>query len=348
MKLHSTQTEVRLIRRPIGMPQDQDFEFAQVSIPDLQADQVLIEVKYLSLDPYMRGRMDDAQSYAAAVSLGSRMEGGGVGHVIATASEKFQVGDIVFGMFGWSTHAVMPANTLRRLDPTRAPLTTALGVLGMPGFTGWYGLTELGRPQTGETLVVGAATGPVGSMVGQLAKLQGLRVIGIAGGPEKCVLARETFGFDACIDHRAFDNVGDLRQAIAQAAPNGVDIYFENIAGKTLKAIVPLMNTHGRIPVCGMVSWYNAGALGAHADNQGPDTLPHLWRTILVSRLCVNGFIISDHWDRYGDFLSDVTPKLGNGITYLENITQGLDQIIPAFQRMLVGENTGKTIVQVA
>ena len=344
----TTQTEVRLIRRPMGMPQPDDFEFATLPIPDLQPDQVLIEATHLSLDPYMRGRMDDAKSYAAAVPLGARMEGGGVGRVIASASDKFKGGDMVFGILGWATHAVLPASTLRRLDPTRAPVTTALGVLGMPGFTGWYGLTELGRPKAGETLVVGAATGPVGSMVGQLAKLQGLRVIGIAGGPEKCALAQDTFGFDQCIDHRAHDSARDLRHAIAQAAPDGVDIYFENIAGKTLDAILPLMNTHGRIPVCGMVSWYNAGALGANTQTQGPDTLPRLWRSILVSRLSVNGFIISDHWDHYGAFLADVAPKLGHGITYHEDISQGLDQIIPAFQRMLLGQNTGKTIVQVA
>ena len=224
-------------------------------------------------------------------------------------------------------------------------MTAALGVLGMPGFTGWAGLTEYGRPKAGETLVVGAATGPVGSMVGQLAKSLGLRVIGIAGGAEKCQMAIETFGFDACLDHRAYDDAKALRAALADACPDGIDIYFENIAGKVLEAVLPLMNVGGRIPLCGMIAWYNAGALGA---NQGGevDQLPKLWRTILVKRLHVHGFIITDHFHRFGDFLKQVGPKVAGGeIRFVEDLAVGLENAPAAFMAMLGGGNTGKQIV---
>jgi NADPH-dependent curcumin reductase CurA len=290
--------------------------------------------------------MDDAKSYAAPVPIGGVMEAGGVGEVIASQSPHFTVGDMAFGMFGWASHGCLPANQMRKLDDT-LPTSTALGVLGMPGFTGWYGLTQLGRPKAGETLVVAAATGPVGSMVGQMAKARGLRTVAIAGGADKCALALEKFGFDAAIDHHAHENASSLRKAIAEAAPKGIDIYFENVGGKVFEAVLPLMNTFGRIPVCGMISGYNAGALGGGAVAEGPDRLPVLWRSILVKQMSVNGFIISNHYDEYPTFLKEVAPLVATGqLAYLEDIVEGLENAPRAFMGLLEGRNIGKQIVK--
>lgn len=336
---------ITLASRPSGAPTAANFALETLPIPAPAAGEVLVRVHYMSLDPYMRGRMDDAKSYAAPVPIGGTMEGGGVGEVIASNADGFTPGDKVLGMFGWATHAVADPSTLRKLDPNAAPITTALGVLGMPGFTGWHGLMEYGRPQKGETLVVAAATGPVGSMVGQLAKALGLHTIGIAGGADKCAIATDTFGFDTCIDHRAHDDARSLRAAIKQAAPNGIDIYFENVGGKVLEAVMPLMNPHGRIPICGMISWYNAGGLGAGANTDL--SAAALWRTILVNFLSVNGFIISNHWDRYPAFLAEVGPKVLSGdVKVVEDIAEGLENAPAAFMGLLQGKNVGKQIVK--
>lgn len=338
---------IALASRPVGAPSAENFRYEAKDMPVPGDGEVLIKVHYMSLDPYMRGRMDDAKSYAAPVPIGGTMEGGGVGEVIASNSPQFQPGDFAFGMLGWATHAVAPGNMLRKLDPSHGPITAALGVLGMPGFTGWHGLTEYGRPKEGETLVVAAATGPVGSMVGQVAKMHGLRTVGIAGGADKCKLATETFGFDACLDHRAYDSAKDLRAALKDVCPKGIDIYFENVGGKVLEAVYPMMNPHGRIPICGMISWYNAGALGADADGGGL-TMPNLWRSALVKFLSINGFIISNHWDRYPAFLQEIGPKVAAGeIAYLEDIAEGLENAPQAFMGLLEGKNVGKQIVKV-
>ena len=338
---------IALASRPVGAPTAENFSYEPAPIPTPGDGEVLVRVHYMSLDPYMRGRMDDAKSYAAPVPIGGTMEAGGVGEVIASNSPAFQPGDLAFGMFGWATHAVQPAEMLRKLDPNHGPITAALGVLGMPGFTGWHGLMEYGRPKAGEILVVAAATGPVGSMVGQLARLAGLRTVGIAGGADKCKLATDTFGFDACIDHRAYDTAGDLRAALAEVCPDGIDIYFENVGGKVLEAVIPLMNNHGRIPICGMISWYNAGNLGAGASNAGL-TAPFLWRNVLVKFLSVNGFIISNHWDSLPKFLGDVAPKVASGeIKFVEDIAEGLENAPSAFIGLLQGKNVGKQIVKV-
>ncbi|MDK3074380.1 NADP-dependent oxidoreductase [Sedimentitalea sp. JM2-8] len=339
---------IALASRPDGAPKAENFRLESNPLPVPGDGEVLVKVHYMSLDPYMRGRMDDAKSYAAPVPLGGTMEAGGVGEVIASNSPDFKIGDFAFGMLGWATHAVQPAKMLRKLDPAHGPITAALGVLGMPGFTGWHGLMEYGRPKAGETLVVAAATGPVGSMVGQVAKGLGLRTVAIAGGADKCKLAVEKFGFDACLDHRAYDSAPDLRKALAAECPDGVDIYFENVGGKVLEAVFPLMNPHGRIPICGMISWYNAGGLGAGAA-QDQLTAPALWRNILVRFLSVNGFIISNHWDRFPTFLGEIGPKVAKGeIAYLEDIAEGLENAPEAFMGLLQGRNVGKQIVKVA
>lgn len=336
-----------LASRPDGAPSHDNFRLEDADIPQPGPGQVLIRTHYMSLDPYMRGRMDDAKSYAQPVPIGGMMEGGGVGEVIASNSDAFKPGDFAMGMLGWSTHAVADANMLRKVDPAHVPITTSLGVLGMPGLTGWFGFKEHGRPQAGETLVVAAATGPVGSIVGQLAKSMGLRAVGIAGGADKCKLATEKFGFDACIDHRAYADAKSMRAALKDACPKGIDIYFENVGGKVLEAVIPLMNTHGRIPLCGMIAWYNAGGLGADAKGEGL-TAPALWRNILVRFLSVNGFIISNHFDRFPEFLRDVTPKVADGsIAFEEDITEGLENAPQAFMDLLTGGNTGKALVKV-
>jgi hypothetical protein len=314
-----------LASRPEGSPKDDNFRLETVDMPIPGEGEVLVKVLYMSLDPYMRGRMDDAKSYAAPVPVGGTMEGGAVGEVIASNSDSLKPGDIVFGMFGWASHAVQPAKLLRKLDPAQGPVTAALGVLGMPGFTGWFGL-----------------------MVGQIARLHGLRVVGIAGGPEKCQMAKEVYGFDDCLDHRAFDTASDLRKALKEACPDGVDIYFENVGGKVLDAVLPLMNPHGRIPVCGMIAWYDAGGLGAGAASESL-TGPRLWRSILVNFLSVNGFIISNHFDRYPEFLNEVAPRVAKGeIAFVEDIAEGLENAPAAFMSMLKGGNKGKQIVKIA
>jgi len=339
--------QIVLAGRPDGAPTEENFRLETLEMPSPAEGEILVEVSHMSLDPYMRGRMDDAKSYAAPVPLGGKMEGGSVGVVRASRSDQFAEGDHVFGPFGWATHATANAKMCRKLDPDQAPVTTALGVLGMPGLTGWWGLNAYGRPKEGETLLVAAATGPVGSMVGQLAKAKGLRAVGVAGGADKCKMAVEEFGFDACIDHRAHDNVKDLRAALKAECPDGIDVYFENVGGPVLEAAMSLMNPFGRIPVCGMIAWYNAGSLGAEARGEGL-TAPKLWRTILVNFLSVNGFIISNHWDQYPTFIKEVAPMLKDGrVKYREDITEGLENAPKAFMELLTGGNQGKAIVKV-
>ena len=339
--------QIVLASRPDGAPTPANFRMEELPVPTPGEGEVLVRVHYMSLDPYMRGRMDDAKSYAANIPVDGKMEGGSVGEIIASNAKGFEVGEFVMGGFGWATHSVAPAADLAKIDPNTAPITYALGVLGMPGLTGWYGLTELGKPKEGETLVVAAATGPVGSMVGQIAKSRGLRTVGIAGGPEKCKMAVEHFGFDACIDHKAYETASELRAAIKAEAPKGIDIYFENVGGKVLEAVMPLMNQHGRIPICGMISWYNEGGLGADAIEKGLSA-PKLWRTILVNFLSVTGFIISNHWNRMGDFHKEVGPMIASGeVKVQEDITEGLENAPDAFIKLLTGGNTGKAIVKV-
>ncbi|MFD1340927.1 NADP-dependent oxidoreductase [Litorisediminicola beolgyonensis] len=336
--MSSTYRRIALARRPSGDPVPEDFSLESGPMPEPGEGEVLIEVTHLSLDPYMRGRMDDAKSYAEPVAIGGTMTGQGVGRVLRSRAEDVPEGALATGITGWASHAVLRGKDVRVLDEGTPP-SSVLGVLGMPGFTGWQGLREYGRPKRGETLVVAAATGPVGSMVGQLARAQGLRTIAIAGGEEKCRIARETFGFDAAIDHRAHEDAGSLRAAIADAAPDGIDVYWENVGGRVLEAVLPLMNTHGRIPLCGAVAWY--GATPGDTDH-----LPRAWRAILTKRLSVNGLIIFDHWHHYPEFLKEVGPKVAAGeIAYIEDVAEGLEAAPEAFISMLKGGNTGKQIV---
>jgi NADPH-dependent curcumin reductase CurA len=337
-----------LAKRPDGHPVPDNFRLEEIPMPAPGPDEMLIRVIWLSLDPYMRGRMDDAKSYSAPTPIGGTMEGGTVAQVLASNNPKFATGDYVLTHSGWCSHAISDGKGVRRLDPETAPLSTAVGVLGMPGLTAYVGLHEHAHPKLGETLVVGAATGPVGSMVGQLAKIYGLRTVGVAGGAEKCAFAIEELGFDACIDHRAAPDADALREGIATACPDGIDIYYENVGGKTLDAVIPLMNPFGRIPVCGMISWYDLGGLGM-GEVEGPNTLPRVWRAILVNRLSVRGFIVTDHANRFRDFISEVPDYIRDGrVRYRESIAEGLENAPAAFLSMLEGGNFGKQLVKVS
>ena len=329
-----------LAARPEGRPTAANFRLEEGPMPEPAEGEALVRTRWLSLDPYMRGRMDAGPSYADPVEVGATMEGSVVGEVVASRCGVPE-GATVLGQLGWTSHGVAREDALRVVDPQVAPPQTFLGALGMPGFTGWHGLTAIGRPREGETLVVAAATGPVGSMVGQLARARGLRVVGVAGGEEKCAVATGEMGFDACLDRRAHD-ARSLRAALKEAAPDGVDVYFENVGGDVLSAVVPLMNAGGRIPVCGMIAWYDGAPEG------GRDMLPLVWRSILVKRLHAQGFIISDHWDRLGEFLAEVGPMVADGrIRFREDVAEGLEAAPEAFLSMLSGGNSGKQLVRV-
>lgn len=333
-------TQIRLAARPVGEPRDDDFEVVTVDLPDPEEGQVLLRVVYLSLDPYMRGRMSEAKSYAAPVPIGGVIVGGTVCEVVESRYPGLAAGDLVLSHSGWQTHAVADGRHVRRLDPAAAPVSTALGVLGMPGFTAYAGLLQIGRPRPGETVVVAAAAGPVGSVVGQVARLRGARAVGIAGGPEKCRVLLEELGFDAAVDHRA----PDFADRLADAVPGGVDVYFENVGGAVTEAVLGRLNKFARIPVCGLVSGYNATEVPP-----GPDRLPGFLRRVLTLSLTVRGFIQDEfHADHHDDFLRDMTGWVADGsVRYREDVVQGLEAAPEAFRGLLAGRNLGKLLVQV-
>lgn len=332
--------QVRLASRPKGAPTEDDFELRREPKPTPGDGELLLRTRWLSLDPYMRGRMSDAPSYAAPVPVGGVMVGGTVAVVEESRHPDFEAGDHVLSMSGWQRYALSDGVGLRKLELPEARLSLALGALGMPGFTAWWGLNRIGEPKEGETLVVAAATGPVGSMVGQLAKRAGLRTVGVAGGPDKCRFATETLGFDVCLDHRD----ASFAEALAKACPDGIDVYFENVGGKVLAGVLPLLNEHARVPLCGLVAHYNATSLP-----EGPDRTPMLLGLLLRRKIRLQGFIIADHFDEFGAFLKDVAPAVLSGeITVREDVTDGLESAPKAFIGMLSGQNFGKLVVQVS
>lgn len=332
--------QLTLASRPVGAPTATNFALQETAIPQPGHGQLLLRTVFLSLDPYMRGRMSDAKSYAEPVAIGEPMVGGTVSRVQASNHSDYLVGDWVLSYNGWQDYAVSDGQGLIKLDPDQVPPSYALGVLGMPGFTAYMGLLDIGKPQAGETLVVAAATGPVGATVAQIGKLKGCRVVAVAGGEEKCRYALDTLGVDACLDHKA----DDFAEQLAAACPDGIDIYFENVGGKVLDAVLPLLNTGARIPVCGLVSQYNATGLP-----NGPDRLGQLMGTILVKRLTVKGFIIFDDYaHRYDEFARDMSQWLDNGnIHYREQLVDGLENAPQAFIGLLQGQNFGKLGVRV-
>ena len=342
----SAMTENRryvLNRRPEGEPDEATFRLESGPVPVPAEGQFLVRNHYLSLDPYMRGRLSDRKSYARPVGIGETMVGGTVGRVVESRHPRFAAGEWVVIPGGWQDYALSDG-TLSFPVPAALPRKSwALGVLGMPGFTAWAGLTQIGQPKAGETLVVAAATGPVGSMVGQLAKHYGLRAVGVAGGPEKCRHAVETFGFDACLDHRARDFAAQL----ARAVPAGIDIYFENVGGHVFDAVLPLLNTRARIPLCGTIATYNHPD---RADETRADRSGLLMAHVLQSRVSIRGFIIYDDFGHlFPDFITEVSPLVSAGrIVSTEDISDGLEAAPEALNQVLRGGNFGKKIVRIA
>jgi len=333
--------QIVLASRPKGPPTAENFRLETVPMPALPTGGLLLRVLYLSLDPYMRGRMDDAKSYAKPVGVGEVMAGESVCEVIASDRPGYAAGDIILAHTGWRTHAAWSGPALRKLDPNQAPITTGLGVLGMPGFTAYSGLSVIGKPKAGETVAVAAASGPVGALVGQLATMAGARAVGIAGGAEKCRYLIEELRFDAAIDHKA----ADFPEKLAAACPKGIDVYFENVGGAVWQAVLPLLNTYARVPVCGLIAHYSATGQSA-----APNLLPATMRAVLTRSLTLRGFINTEFVaEHYADFLRIVSAGLTDGrIRYREDITEGLENAPAAFLGLLQGKNFGKALVHVA
>ena len=333
-----TARRIVLASRPVGEPKPSDFRLEEFAAPQPGPGEILLRTKFLSLDPYMRGRMSDAPSYAKPVGIGEVMEGGTVNEVVASNNDKYAVGDIVLGHTGWQTHAVSKGAGLRKLDPSVAPVSTALGVLGMPGMTAYAGLLEIGQPKEGETVVVAAASGAVGSVVGQIAKIKGARAFGIAGGKDKCDYVKKELGFDDCLDHRD----PDLAAKLKEACPKGIDVYFENVGGKVFEAVFPLLNAFARVPVCGLIAQYN------DTEASVPKWASSMMRAILTKRLNIRGFIVSDFAARHADFLKDMSGWVREGkVKHREFVTEGLDSAPAAFMGLLKGANFGKQLVRV-
>ena len=327
--------QVLLASRPTGWVKESDFRIVETEIPAPAEGQVLIKNIYLSLDPYMRGRMNDQRSYAAKVELGEVMTGETVGEVVESKNPKFRRGDVVAGRVGWQQYALSDGSDLRKLDPELVPISAYLGAVGMPGVTAWVGLFDIGQPKPGETVVVSAASGAVGSVAGQLAKSRNCRVVGIAGGREKCDFVVKELGFDACVDHRA----GNLADALAEATPKGIDVYFENVGGPILDTVLLRCNPFARIPLCGMVSQYNA------VERYGVKNLV----VAVGMRIKLQGFIVSDHLQRWPEALKQLAQGVREGkIKYRETVTQGLENAPRAFIGLLKGENFGKQLVKLA
>jgi NADPH-dependent curcumin reductase len=328
-----------LAKRPQGQPAADCFRQEDAPMPAPKPGEVLVRTLYLSLDPYMRGRMSEGASYVQPLSVGDVMCGVAVSSVVESHAPGLATGDLVVGDTGWQDFAAAPAGGLVKLQKSAAPPSWALGVLGMPGLTAYVGLLDIGQPKPGETVVVASATGPVGATVGQIAKLKGCRAVGIAGGAEKCEFAVKELGFDACLDHYR----DDLPQQLAAACPKGVDVYFENVGGHVLQAVLPLLNRGARVPVCGLIAWYSLTSLPA-----GPDLTPVLMRAVLVNRVKIQGFIIFDHFHRNPDFVRDMSGWLASGkVKYREDIVDGLEKAPQAFIGLLQGSNFGKVVVRV-
>jgi NADPH-dependent curcumin reductase len=328
-----------LAARPAGEPQESDFRLEEREVPRPGPGEMLLRTIHLSLDPYMRGRMSAAKSYAKPVEIGEVMTGGTVSEVVESNDPAFRPGDFVAAYTGWQEWAVSKGEGARKLDPAAAPLSTSLGILGMPGMTAYTGLLNIGQPKPGETVVVAAASGAVGSVVGQIAKIKGCRVVGVAGGREKCGFVEKELGFDACVDHRR----DDMAAALQAACPKGIDVYFENVGGAVFEAVLPLLNPFSRVPVCGLIAQYNATELPP-----GPNKLPLLMRAVLSNRILIRGFIVWDFAAQESDFLRDVAGWIRDGrLKYREDFVDGLENAPRALIGLLKGKNFGKLVVRV-
>ena len=335
-----TNLQILLKRRPVGAPVPEDFDIIETAVPEPGEGQVLVRARFLSLDPYMRGRMADVKSYAKPVALGAVMEGQTAGEVVASRHPGFAPGDIVLGGYGWQRFSVVGPERLFKVPAADPPLSTSLGVLGMPGLTAWTGLEDIGQPKAGETVVVSAASGAVGQVVGQIAKLRGCKVVGVAGGARKCDFVVKELGFDACLDHH-----GDLDAQLDAAVPEGIDVYWENVGGRTQAAVFPRFRDFGRMVMCGMIAQYNE-APGADAAGAPPG--PNLG-PVVRKRLRIQGFIVSDTgWSRYGAFRAQMEGWIREGrVRWREDVVDGLANAPRAFIGLLKGENFGKLVVRV-
>jgi NADPH-dependent curcumin reductase CurA len=333
--MNESNTQVIFRSRPEGMPNEDNFEIVKSAVPATGDGEVLRRTIYLSVDPYMRGRMSTARSYVPPANLDEPMVGSTVSEVIESKNPRFAAGDFVLGYDGWQDYAISDGKGLRKLDPAAAPISWALGVLGMPGLTAYVGLLDIGRPKEGETVVVSAAAGAVGSIAGQIAKIKGCYVVGTAGSEEKCAYVRDELGFDACINYKS----EDLRAALKAACPRGIDVYFDNVGGAMLEAVLKRINVYARIPLIGLISEYN---------DAKPLPGPNL-KSVLAHRALIQGMIVFDHYDRMPDFLRDMSLWIREGkVRYREDVIQGLENATRAFIGLFHGENIGKRVVQVA
>jgi hypothetical protein len=331
-----THRQVRLAARPVGFPKESDFRIVEGPVPSAGPGEILVRTVYLSLDPYMRGRMSDARSYVPPVTLGDVMEGGTVGEVVRSNHPGFAEGDVVEGRLGWQEYAVSAGKGVRKIDPTLAPISTALGVLGMPGLTAYFGLLEVGQPKPGETVVVSAASGAVGGLVGQIAKLRGCRAVGLAGSDAKVTYITRELGYDAGINYRT---APDLDAALQAACPNGIDVYFDNVGGRITQAVSRHVNTFARFAICGLISQYNLTE---------PELAPRNERFVLTSRVRIQGFIVFDFAARYKEGLAQLGAWVREGtLKYREDVVDGLESAPGALIGLLQGKNFGKMLVRV-
>jgi len=329
--------QILLMEYPKGVPTEGTFQLVETSVPSLEEGQLLVKTLYLSVDPYMRSRMSTAKSYVEPFELYKVLQGGVVGEVMESKNGKFAAGDVVVGMLGWQDYSVSDGKALHKINPDLAPISTALHVVGMTGMTAYFGLLDIGKPQAGETVVVSGAAGAVGSTVGQIAKIYGCHVVGIAGGREKCSYLTDELGFDAAIDYKETEN---LLKSLREACPNGVDVYFDNVGGDITDAVILHLNQFARIPICGQISAYNATEI-----DKGPRNFVHLLKTSSLAK----GFIVNDYAHRTKEAMTQLGQWVLEGrIKYRESIVEGLENAPQAFLGLFSGENTGKMLVQVA
>ncbi|MCA1064145.1 NADP-dependent oxidoreductase [Rossellomorea sp. AcN35-11] len=335
--LPEKQKQIQLVSRPEGMPVKEDFLHKEIEVPKPSKGEVLVKTLYLSVDPYMRGRMSDAKSYVEPFQLNEALSGGAVGEIVESESEQFQKGDFVVGMLPWQEYSVANEKQVRSIDPSVAPISTHLSILGLTGLTAYFGLLDIGQPKEGETVVVSGAAGAVGSVVGQIAKIKGARVVGIAGSDEKVSYVTDTLGFDEGISYKTTDNI---YAALKQACPDGIDVYFENVGGEIGDAALSLLNKHARIPVCGAISSYN---------KTDRDLGPRIQTRLIKSSALMKGFVVNDYSDRFKEGATDLGKWLSQGkLQYEETITEGLDNVTDAFLGLFQGKNIGKQLVKIA
>jgi NADPH-dependent curcumin reductase CurA len=332
-----TNRKFTLAARPVGMPKQSDFKLVETPVPSPNAGEMVVKSLYISVDPYMRGRMNDAKSYAAPVEIGGVMVGGVVGEVIESNNAKFKAGDIVQGEFGWQEYALSNGQGVRKVDPSIAPISTAIGILGMPGLTAYFGLLEIGQPKEGETVVVSGAAGAVGMAVGQIAKIKGCRVIGIAGSDEKVKYLVDELGFDGAFNYKTTKN---YVEELKKLCPKGIDVYFDNVGGAITDAVIPLLNVKARMSICGQISQYNV---------EKPETGPRWLWALIVKQARVEGFLVFQFFDKFGPAAAEMAGWIKEGkLKYREDIVEGFENLPRAFIGMLQGDNTGKRLVKVA